>query len=101
MLLELRILLWEWQCRDTLVGNWEIIRSSQESREIGIKTNIYLNTHMKFQFVPHRERLCFYYEHHSSQKLTFERFVVTHFEIRVYWCIGVINAGYENNGCLL
>lgn len=81
------------------MDKWENLRSSQDSKEIGIKTKINLNTHIKLQFVPHRKRLCFNYEQRSSQKLTFVHFVVTHIEI--YWCIGVINAGYENNGCLL
>jgi len=82
-----------------LISNWENTRSSQGSKEIGVKTKFNLNIHIKLQFVPHRERLCFYYEHHSSQKLTFVHFVVTH--IGMYWCIGVMNAGYENYGCLL
>lgn len=99
MLLELRILLSECQCWNMLLENWENIRSSQDSKKVGIKTKINLNIHIKLQFVPHREHLCFYYEHHPSQKLTFVHFVVTH--IGVYWCIGVINAGCENNGCLL
>ena len=29
-------------------GNWENVRSSQEKKEIGIKTNINLNTHKSF-----------------------------------------------------
>jgi hypothetical protein len=80
------------------VGNWENT-SSQDSKEIGIKTKSNLNTHIKLQFVPHSERLCFYYKHHSSQKLTFVHFVVT--QIGIFWFIGVINASFENYGCWL
>jgi len=99
VLLELKVLLWECHCCNVLVGNWENMRSSQDSKEIGIKTKFNLNTHIKLQFVPRRERLCFYNKHHSSQKLTFVHFVVTH--IGIFWCTGVINAGYENYGCWL